>query len=276
MKESNSITDRRQEWEQMPTEELEVMLHSELEKPVPDDDAVLLLLHILETREPDTPAALTPRETIAWQKYQTRVHRRTKQSRTPRRWIPAAASLVLVIGLLFSMIPQQAEAETLWEMLSRWKESVLQFLNPEEKFVAEEYVFHTDHPGLQQVYDAVTELGIDEPVVPMWIPEEYELSDLDEINTPKLKGINVNFSNGEKYLVYKADVYADSASREYYKDDSYSEVYEVEGMTYNVTKNKEWWIVVWSKENIECSIALDCQEETLRRILDSIYTMEEN
>ena len=47
-------------------------------------------------------------------------------------------------------------------------------------------------------------------------------------------------------------------------------------MTYNITRNNDWWVAVWTKDNIECSIALDCQEETLRRILDSIYTMEDN
>ena len=38
-----------------------------------------------------------------------------------------------------------------------------------------EYVFETDHPGLQQIYDAVVEMGVTEPVVPMWVPEGYDL-----------------------------------------------------------------------------------------------------
>ena len=110
----------------------------------------------------------------------------------------------------------------------------------------------------------------------MWIPEEYELTELKKENTPRVCGVYANFVNGEKNLVYKAEVYTDTIHHEYYKDDSYSEIYEVEGMTYNITRNNDWWVAVWTKDNIECSIALDCQEETLRRILDSIYTMEDN
>lgn len=275
MNECNRITDLRRKWETLPGEQLEALLHDELEKPFPDDDTVLTLLHILEEREPDVPA-LTPREMQAWQKYQTRALRRAKKTWYPIRWLPVAVSLILIVSVMFSLLPQQAEAETLWEMLSRWKDTVLQFLEPEKGYIPGEYVFHTNHPGLQQVYDAVAELGIEEPVVPMWIPEEYELTKMKETTNPKMNGINVIFSDGDKSLVYNADYFKESVSREYYKDDTYSEVYEIEGMTYNITRNNDWWVAVWTKDNIECSIALDCQEETLRRILDSIYTMEDN
>ena len=276
MNECNKITDLRQEWEALPSEQLEAMLHQELDKPVPDDDTVLLLLHILEAREPDAPVSLTPREALAWRTYQEHIRKRSSHSRAAARWLSLAASLILVFGMLFAMIPQQAEADTFWEMLSRWKASVLQIRNPHKEHIAEDYIFQTDHPGLQQVYDAVVELGIEEPVVPMWIPEEYELAELKKGNTPRARDVYARFILGEKYLTYNAEVSADTIFHEYYKDDAYTEVYEIEGMTYSITRNNDWWIVVWSKENTECSIALDCQEETLRRILDSIYTMEDN
>lgn len=276
MNKCNRITGLRHEWEALPSEQLEALLHEELEKPVPDDDAVLTLLHILEEREPDVPASLTPREMQAWQKYQTRALRRAKKTWYPIRWLSVAVSLILIVSVMFSLLPQQAEAETLWEMLSRWTESVLEFLHPVEDHITEEYDFQTDHPGLQQVYDAVVEQGITGPVVPMWIPEEYELIELDVINTPKLSGVYADFTDGERHLVYKADIYEDLAYREIYKDHTHSEVYEIDGTTYSIAKNKELWVAVWNKENIECLIALDCQEETLRRILDSIYTMEDN
>ena len=50
------------------------------------------------------------------------------------------------------------------------------FFSPDEPTQAiEEYEFRTEHPGLQEVYDAVAGLGVTEPVVPMWIPEGYTL-----------------------------------------------------------------------------------------------------
>lgn len=276
MNKANEITDLRRKWEQLPSPQLEALLHAELEKPVPEDDVVLLLLHILEAREPDTPVSLTPREALAWQRYQEHTRKRNAKSRGAARWLPVAASLVLVVALLFSLLLQPAEADTFWGMLNRWKESVLQFMNPGEHVSVLAYAYETNHPGLQQVYDAVVELGITDPVVPMWIPEEYVLTELEKESRSEANGIYASFSDGEKYLAYKAEISAATIYHEYYKDDTYSEVYEIEGMTYNITKNNGWWIVVWSKENIECSIFVDCQEETLRRILDSIYTMEDD
>ncbi len=268
------IIDLRREWTQLSTVELEKLLASELENRPPDDEIVLTLLHILEEREAHLPLRLSPREAEAWEQYKQKTRNRKRQNKYPRRWLSIAATFVLIITIVFSVVPQQAEAETFWEMLQRWSDTVLEFFSGEGKLVDIDYCFETDNPGLQQVYDAVLELGVTEPVVPMWLPDGFLLNEIDMYKSPMSNGVYTSFSNGDDEIVYKLDVYSGEPAHQFYKDDTHYESHEWDGTTYNIARNNDRWLVVWGKENIECSIALDCQEETLRRILRSIYVTE--
>lgn len=271
-----NMVDLRAQWEQLPTEQLEKMLQAETVKEVPDEDMIIELLHILEAREADRPLTLTPREEAAWKTYQKRVRSRARKHFYIPRWMAVAASAVLIIGVLMSVVPQKAEAENFWEMLQRWTETVLSYLDRDETLVEIDYVFETDNPGLQQVYDAVVEMGVTEPVVPMWLPESCEITELGSKTTPMSKSLWAWFSSDIGDIMYKLDVYEGEPAHQFYKDDSHYESYERNGMTYNITRNNGRWVVVWTKDNIECFLTLDCQEDTLRRILKSIYVMEDS
>ena len=275
MKERN-MPDLRNQWELLSTPELEAMLQAELKQKTPDEEKVILLLHILEDRERESPLELSFREAEAWQRYKQNVMSRQGKRKLPPRWLSVAASVVLIVGILFSVVPQQAAAESFWQMLQRMTHSMMEYFSPRDKFddVEKNYVFETDNPGLQQVYDAVVELGVTEPVVPMWLPEDCALMELQSGNSPAQKVIVATFSNAGGEIVYKLNIYQGEPAHQYYKDDTHYEQYEQNGMVYYITQNNGWWTAVWTKENIECFLTLECQEETLRRILRSIHVTE--
>ena len=242
----------------------------------PDPDSVRLIMSILEERDAADPAPITSSEEAAWQQYQKRMAGLRKKPSPVRRWVAAVASVVLVVGLLFAVVPQQAEAETFWEMLQRWSSTVLVYFSGEGKKAEIEYTFETDNPGLQQVYDAVVELGVTDPLVPMWLPEGCDLTSIDVFQTPMLVGITARFSYKGSGIVYKLDLYDGEPAHQFYRDGSHYEEYEKNGMNFFITQNNGSWVAVWTKDNIECFLTLDCQEDTLRRILGSIYVMEES
>lgn len=277
MKQLNK-TGLREVLDRMTTEELESMLQTELDREDSDPEAVRLILRILEARHQAEPDVHNERDTgkLAWKRYQARIRKfRQSQAGGSRRWISIAASLLIVLLLAVAVIPQQAEAETFWQMLQKWSDTVLGYFNRDDRFGEMEYEFKTNHPGLQQVYDAVVELGVTEPVVPMWLPDGFELDEFKTKNTPMLKGVMANFSDGQAEIIYKLDIYVGEPAHQYYKDDTHYESYEKDGTIFNIAKNIERWVVVWSKENIECSLALDCSEDTLKMILGSINVMED-
>lgn len=260
----------------LPTLQLQQMLDDELQKDKSDPAAVKLLLSVLEARHAaeSKPGSAVSEE--ARKKYQAQMEELFPPE--PRkRWRPLirAASVVLIIGLLFTVVPQKAEAETFWEMLQRLSSSVFELFSREDVILDKEYTFKTDNEGLQQVYDAVIELGVTEPVVPMWLPEGYELNEFASKSTPMVRRVHASFLNDNSEIIYKLDVYEGEPAHQFYRDDSFYESFERNGATYTISRNNTRWSVVWTKENIECSMFIDCQEDTLWRILKSIYEMEE-
>lgn len=272
----HNVTGLRESLEQLQTEELQTMLQTELERDIPDPDSVRLILSVLEDRESQANQQLTEQKEAAWQKYQKKVAGLRKKPAKHLNALAKAASVVLIAGILIATIPGQAQAETFWEMLQRWSASLLEIVNPREHISSVDYTFKTDNEGLQQVYDAVVDLGVTEPVVPMWLPVGYEITELTTNSSPVLIGLYTRFVNVQGEIVYKVTIYHGEQAHQYYKDNTHYETYEREGATYNITRNNDRWVVVWTKENIECLLTLDCQEDALHSILESIYVMEDS
>ena len=255
----------------MASDELRAILHAELEREVPDDDLVIAILHILEDREPDALEPATAKEEAAWKVFQKRVHARKKPLHFGRKSLVNAAVLLLVVGLLFAVIPQEAKADNWWDRLTRWTDDFFGFFREEETFDAEIYEFQTDNPGLQQVYDAVVEMGVTEPVVPMWLPEGYELVECTVVATPIKTCTYARFSNTDKECVLQFNVLNGETAKDYFKNDVDVQKLEKGGMMHSLVQNMEQWTVSWTKDNIECAFTIDCPEDVLREIIGSIY-----
>lgn len=262
----------QRELEAFSAEHLRSMLHAEIEKDVPDDDLVLSILHILENRESDECLTGSAREEAAWKLFRKRVSARRKHRLRIMPSFLKIASVILVCCLLFALVPQQAEADNWWQRLTKWTSDFFGFFREEdETFRIEDYVFVTDNPGLQQVYDAVTELGVTIPAVPMWLPEGYELSECTTVDTPKKSYIHARFIKDDSECVLQINVLTEESAKAYFKNDVDVQKIEKGGTTHNVVQNEDVWAVSWTKDNIECAFAIDCTEDVLYEIIDSIY-----
>lgn len=272
--ENVNIADLRRELNQMSSQQLRELLDRETGKETPDDDLVLTALHILEDRNADQPAGLGPKTEAAWKTYQDRVWQRKPKPtlRVPR--LVKAASLVLVlIGLCLAYLPKQAHAGSFWKIITDWTDDIFQYVNIGEKETEPvEYVFQTDNPGLQQVYDTVVDfLEITEPVVAQWLPEGSELVKIKQIETDGKKSVHAYFLNGEKETVLSFNKMTVDRSPKYDKAITQVQEYEINGIVHNYMLNDKVWTVNWARHNIKCTIYIDCQEDMLKQIIRSIY-----
>ncbi len=262
---------------EMSSEQLSRLIQEETAKESPNDDLVLRALDILEDREKEAPVKLGPKGTAAWKKYQSKAL--SRQRKTVLNWNPLmkVASVLLVITMLFALLPTQVNAETWWERLARWTDNFFSFFNPNTtEAQIDEYVFRTDNEGLQKVYDAVAQLGIVEPVIPMWLPENYYLSECTVLSSPASEYLYARFSNSIDEIVIQVNIYKLNKSNAYYKNENDVKSIERYGTTYNIMRNTNNWVIIWAIDNIECSIFIDCQEEILYEIIESIYRWRTN
>ena len=273
---NSSMAERRRELEMLPTQLLDQMLRKELQSDDGDPDVVNLILDILKAREKDKPTPIGSTEKIAWEKYMARTKEKEDRPTNKRIWALRVASIVLVVSVLFLSISSEATAEPFWERIDKWTDSVFAFFSPDEPTQAiEEYEFRTEHPGLQQVYDAVAELGVTEPVVPMWIPEGYSLIVCKKMDTEKKSTVMAAFQNSDKVISYNIAICSEEVTNQYQKDDTEETEFEHNGTRYHIIKNNKMWVIVRTMRNIECSISVDCQEEEVYKMIRSIYESEE-
>lgn len=251
--------------DQLPAEQLKSLLQEELEKERPDAELVRQLLQELEQR-------IEPAGQDRWQQFREEAAEKQRRAESRKRWLVSSVAILLMVCLLVAAIPGKASAESIWEKLARWTDSVFEFLNPSDAQGG--YTYTTNHPGLQQVYDTVTELGVTQPVVPMWLPEEYELERLDVKDQDDKKVITAMFSTKDSNIVFALYFFDEVTNSFYAKDARQVEVVERAGVDHYITTNGKMKSVTWAVENIECTISIEGQEELLIPILDSIYEME--
>ena len=271
-----NVTSIRQMLEQLPSETLREMLDKELHTEPVNGDAIRLIRSILREREKDIAVVMTPELEKAWEKYQRdtdKIWASSRRSRKIRSWtMRAVAAAAMLVLLLIPVVPQEAGAESLWDALVRWTSEIVEFFGPgdnEHRIV--EYEFKTDNPGLQQVYDAVVELGVTEPVVPMWLPDGYELVEFEIDDSPAVTRVHARFTCQKENIILSVDICNAEVSRTYQKDESPVDSYEHSGIAHQIFQNYENTTVVWSRNNIECHLVVNCQVDILHEILKSIY-----
>lgn len=263
-----------QEWKQLPTEELDRILQAELEKKYPNEEVVLPVLRILEDRERDYPVEQTP-EVLPLLDKLSEHKPSTKQipSRCKCRWISAIAAVAAVACIVVMALPRTVGAESIFDVLFRWTSEAFEFFTPERdaKNPPVEYLFETDNSGLQQLYNKVTELGVTEPVVPMWLPEGFELVNL-KVNSLLNDGYKVNavFRGNGKSIVVIYTISRDVITK-FEKEETAVEVLDAGNISHFIMDNDKNLSANWTIEGVECSIVTDLSKENLYNMIKSIY-----
>ena len=267
-----------EELARLPREELRRILAEELQKDktLIDDTFVRSLLKELQAREAD-PAFVDDDAVIAaCEKFQ--VATQTKQTSLKRwyqSWMLKVASVVLVLGILFFSLPAVAEAKNVPEVLTWWSDSLFQLFNPGSKPNVEEYVFKTDHPGLQQIYDAVAEAGVTVPIVPQKLSDSFQLTEHYLFQLQEDISIHSRFISDYNEIIFSTITHSQQSMLQHEKTPDNVTVWNIAGIDHYVLSNTDTYIITWVTGNTECTITTDCPEEDVYRLIKSIYTSED-
>lgn len=263
-----------QGWKQMPTEELDQILQAELEKEHPNEEVVLPILHELEKREKDIPVENTP-EVLEILEKLSKHETSSKQSTHKRRCLAGIAAAAAVVCLVVMSVSPTVRAESLLDILFRWTSSVFEFFTPEQDASNPpvDIIFETDNPGLQQLYDKVTELGATELVVPMWLPEGFILSELQEIPMAGGSKVHGEFENGSNtvLITYR---FSTDISPKVEKEETSIELFEFGDVSHFIVDNTDNISVTWTVNGVECVMNTNIPKEDIYLIIKSIYRSE--
>lgn len=194
-----------------------------------------------------------------------------KEKKRPALWRKPLLAVAAVFCVVLLAVPMASGTPFVQELIAKWNDKLFWIESPGSPVEAPEgYVFQTDNPGLQQLYDAVTELGITAPVVPMWLPEGSELVHLDTLiseENVKLRalfrtdGIDVTF-------FIKTMNYLDTSLR---KNETKPEIWCFMGREHFFVSNDVSAKVAWSTGEHEISVFAPLEKRCLYKIVKSIY-----
>lgn len=258
-------------------EELRYILTKELEKDSADidDTLVRILLSELESRGKD-PALVDDEDVVVTcEKFYRNIEKEPqKQMLRYQGLVLKVASVVLVLGILFFALPGVGHADNVRDVLTWWSDSVFQFILPGERPLVQEYSYETDHPGLQQIYDAVKELGVDDPVVPRWVPDGFKLVELKAFPMSEDASIYACLNRREDSIIISIINHSKQNVLQYEKDAKDVYIWDLSGREHYVISNKDEWTITWIGENVECTVITDCTQEDVYKMIKSIYTSE--
>lgn len=261
----------REKWEQKSTEELDRILQEELRKEHPDENVVLPILREIESREKDIPAGDSAEVSQLRDKLS---EHSTPTKRRPRNgWVAGIAAVAAVACIVVMALPKKAGAESIIDVLFRWTSSIFEFVDPDsdetKPQIAEEFV--TDNPGLQQLHDKLTELGVTENVVPMWLPEDYSLMEIKEkeIRPSGIK-VDATFINDDSFVTisYRMSTNIDTS---YEKEGNGVEIFEYADAQHFLIDNENYVSVTWVISDVECLLNTDLPKNEIRNMIKSIY-----
>lgn len=258
-------------WKQLPTEELDKILQAELEKEHPDEEVVLPILDELEEREKDYPVEKNPEVLKVLDQF-SKHETTSKQSKFRQGWLAGIAALAAVVCIVVMAVPRTVGAESLFDILFRWTESVFEFFTPTQDAdnPPVDIAFETDNPGLQKLYDKVTELGVKDPVVPTWLPDSFTLLELKVSLATDGNKVFCKFENNSNSVLITYRISTDITTS-FEKEDSGVEVYDYADVEHFVLENEDNLSVTWAVDGVECSVVADIQKDDIYKIIKSIY-----
>ncbi len=284
-------------FENMSTEELEQLLCSDISaypERALDDDEALAVLDILEQRKL-ADGSFTPRTDEMWTDFRENwlptLDEAAEQPETAEPIAPTAPKkakrfnfpmLMRVAGILLVLLIVGAGATVtgsalgfdIWKAIAEWTSEQFTFSSDETlapltdppEFIDEDFAC---------IEDALAAHGLDEKVVPTWLPEDWEMVEMhsngwesriffDEFYTHP--DFETFLHVGVTYHIYNTGDFG-----WYEKDDDPMEVYVREDIDHYIFSNIDMTQVVWFNGRYECSVSGPFDYETAKQIVDSVY-----
>lgn len=252
---------------------LEGLLKEALDKRPLDRDYILTISGIMEAREADMPVPEDACIQQAWDKYRQAVDQTERQAAPtpPRRWLVGLAAVAAMLCFFVFAVPAAVGAENIGDLLSRWGNEIFEFFNPRSTPSDTQYGEGsiTEHPGLQQVYDAAVEIGIEEPKVPTWLPEGFVLTELKKFSKNGKRAIIATLEK-ENYCIILSIGDADATTRRYPTDVEETREHKAGALQFNLFRNQTQWTAVYDFNGIEYVLGANTEEGVFYEIINSI------
>lgn len=267
-------------YDAMSTEELENILRLDSEAPEgqeSDTEEILYIAGVLAKKQTAMNTGKTALE--AWESFEKNYlsteedhithNTQSKKTVTPwvRRLVAAAAVIVLLIGLS-STTANAFGWEDIWNAVAKWAKETFSFVSSSNTELTEpEQNLAQEYTSLQE---ALAATNCDFDAIPTWIPDGYELEQIDVHLNPMQNVYVAQYMNGEKTLVITVRSYLGIEPEKIEVNEELVELYKESDTEYYIFNNNQQLCVLWRKDSFECRIAGELSMEEIKTMINSI------
>ena len=197
----------------------------------------------------------------------------------PRRPVLVAAVMVILAALL--AVPVSGR-DNILEIIGKWTAEQFSFFSTdsrenEGRLPLAESFEDEQEPG-QKLRERLLEYGIEEDVVPHWLPEGFSLVGNIWVQEPYVTGdeeFSSYYESESDNLSINVTKYVSSSQKPIYeKVAGAPDSYLSNGIEYYIIENTSSLTAIWYIGKLECSINTTLSREVLEKIIDSISLYE--
>ena len=168
-----------------------------------------------------------------------------------------------VLIVLFAAVTAAAAAfgYNLWGWLPVWGEE-------DVRFVTED----TEKPYGEFIPDVLKRLGIDEPLYPIWLPEDFAQTAVQIIEKPLT--LHEKFQGDDRELTITISPTTGSEYSVYQKTDDPPMEDLANGVVHYIFDNNNEITAVWNTENYTTTMVGNISAEEMKKIIDSVYEVK--
>jgi hypothetical protein len=257
----------------MTTEELEEILRLDAEMPEgqeSDTEKILYIMEVLAERKRNTShtgkTALEAYESFK-QNYMPETDDNIIPVKTKRRcprWVRSlTATAAVIVILLAGSVTAKAFGFNVWKAVIQWTQETFHFGE-----------WGNSEPRNNLSYDSLQEAleqgKITTPLAPTWLPDGYELADVQIEQTPHKKTYTAKYTRGERALMITIQDHLRKGPVYVEQNEGLVEEYKVSGIIYYFFTDVDLMKAKWKIDSYECSISGNITIEELKMMIDSI------
>lgn len=244
-----------------------------------DLDAILYITEVIARREKEENNDIKDVET-AWQEFKANYYPYTadatplfsfdepatpKAGRRMRRvFKPLSVAAVLALVLVAGTATASAMGFNLWGAIVDWTHETFGFSRVEEASTALPF---------ENLRATLTMYGVDEQLVPTWLPEESAEDMVQAVETPDCIRLISTASVSGNDVSMEIHAYKETVEthRTFEYNQNSIETYTSNGIEHYIMSNDSFYRVVWANGNNECSLLCNFKLDDIYRMIQSIY-----
>lgn len=282
------IPDRRElfalKYDNMEDEQLRNILRADASKPEggeSDVDEIFYVMELLVRRRVERGEARDPAEAleafkkrypndlVADEEDEVCSDKVIPYSRGAAGWRRRLVVTAAVVALLAAGVVSAGAAKfNLWETIAKWTQENFHWGTAKE---IDDYTPTVQKPSpCADLLDLLLQNNIPTNLVPTWMPDGFELSDMQTDEHPEQWLICAQFLNGEKYILFQIHDYLHANPGQFEQSGKDVQIYSKDGVHYYIFPNNEATQIVWTVNHYECEIHGIFSVDEAKRMIESI------